>query len=95
MVPSIQRMARKTKAKARKSKTLFCLPSGNTTTSSRRYIRAWRDLAAPFKERLGWTAFAFDPDIAFRRAEGWTTIEVPVDLAMEFYHLVRGREFVD
>lgn len=36
-----------------------------TTKSSAKYIKAWRDMAAPTEQKLGLTLGGFDPDFIF------------------------------
>ncbi len=55
----------------------YNLPDGTTTKSSRKYIKAWRDLAAPIMKVTGMQIMGFDPGVLFSY-EGKTSLDLPV-----------------
>lgn len=56
------------------------LPDGTTTTSDTKYVKTWRELAAPIEKELGWRLFAFDPGLSFQTGKN-STVSIPVELA--------------
>ncbi len=68
-------------AKAREAPTTqYRLPDGKYTRSSRRYIKAWRDLAKPITKHLGYQVIGFDPGVLFSRGNGQQSLSLPVDV---------------
>jgi hypothetical protein len=62
-------------------RNVFYLPDGKTTTRATSYISAWRMLARPFVETLGWRLHAFDPDLQF--VVRGKLLDLPVGVARE------------
>ena len=58
----------------------FRLPDNSITSDVNVYAMAWRAIASPIEELMGWRCFAFDPGLLFHTVEGGSA-SVRVDLA--------------
>lgn len=57
------------------------LPSGNYTTSTRRYLSEWRKLTEAVENKLGARVYAFDPDVAVCLPDGRGSCSLPLWVA--------------
>ncbi len=69
----------------------YNLPDGNVTTDADLYIDTWRALGKPFMKFLGWTLFAYDPNLSFRTKDGRGVREVSVEVAQLVCFLSESR----
>lgn len=89
MQTTIEKLAKREKMNANR------MPNKTTTDSGARAISAWRELARPFEERLGWFRLAHDPYRSRLRfmGERGTVREIDLELALDYYALATGRKF--
>lgn len=64
-----------------KRRTYYCMPDSRTvTSSSAKYVKAWKDLAKPIEKEFDLRLAGFDPDFLFyTKNDGLnTSITLPV-----------------
>lgn len=59
----------------------YRLPSGNYTTSTRRYLSEWKKLTEAVEQKLGGRVYAFDPGVAVCLTDGRGSCSLPLWVA--------------
>lgn len=59
----------------------FRLPSGNYTTSTRRYVSEWKKLTDAVEQKLDARVYAFDPGVAVCLHDGRGSATLPLWVA--------------
>lgn len=71
------------------------LPDGTLTKSHVTYLRAWRRLTYAMEQALGWTTFAFDPDVSFVVGSelGAGQVRLTVEAIEDVLTAIRDRDY--
>ena len=72
----------------------FMLPTGKTTTSSKKYIDAWHKLAGPFCGILNAQLCAYDPGISLV-TNGGKVVDFDLWVTLRLYKAIVGEDFTE
>lgn len=72
----------------------YRLPSGNYTTSLRRYVSEWKKLTEAVEKKLEARVYAFDPGVAVCRLDGSGSATLPLWVATKIACLDSSTDIV-